>query len=273
MDPDRTVLVFGATGKVGHHVVSGLLHRDVRVRAVVRDPKAAQLPTAVEPVAADLRNPAGLAPHLRGVDAVFLLWPFFSSEGIEELLEVMAAPRRRIVYLSAQAAGERPESFWAQVERAIEHSSSVWSFLQPSGFAANTLMWADQIRETGVVRWVYGRAARSLIHERDIASVAVRALTESSHAGERYVLTGPATIMQIEQVHAIGAAIGRSVEWEELARDDLTGQLSGIPDTALDTWASFVDTPEVVTSTVLELTGRPARSFPDWAREHADAFR
>jgi nucleoside-diphosphate-sugar epimerase len=46
-------------------------------------------------------------------------------------------------------------------------------------------MWADQIRESGVVRWPYGQAARSLIHERDIAAVAVRALTEDGHVGAR----------------------------------------------------------------------------------------
>ena len=55
-------------------------------------------------------------------------------------------------------------------------------------------MWADQIRDAGVVRWPYGQAARSLIHERDIAAVAIRALTDDGHAGARYVLTGPETL-------------------------------------------------------------------------------
>jgi uncharacterized protein YbjT (DUF2867 family) len=115
----------------------------------------------------------------------------------------------RIVYLSAQAAGERPDSFWAAVERLVEASGAQWTILRPTGFAANTLMWADQVRSSDVVRWVYGAAARSLIHERDIAAVAVRTLTGPGHAGERYVLTGPQAVTQAEQVRAIGAAIGR----------------------------------------------------------------
>jgi uncharacterized protein YbjT (DUF2867 family) len=165
------------------------------------------------------------------------------------------------------------DSFWAATERATTRSAHEWTLLRPTGFAANTLMWADQIRETGVVRWVYGQAARSLIDERDIAAVAVAALTEDGHDGATYVLTGPEAITQVDQVHAIGDAIGRDVEWEEASRAEVQEQLGGVPDSALDTWESFVAHPEIVTSSVQEITGRPAHSFRDWARSHADGFR
>ncbi len=123
------------------------------------------------------------------------------------------------------------------------------------------------------MRWVYGQAARSLIDERDIADVAVLALTQDRQVRARYVLTGPATITQSEQVQAIGDALGRHLRWEEIPPADIHDELSGIPDTALDTWASFVADPEVVTPTVQELTGRRARSFAEWACDHADDFR
>jgi uncharacterized protein YbjT (DUF2867 family) len=207
------------------------------------------------------------------VDAVFLVWPFLIADGATELVEVLSAPGRRIVYLSAEAAARRPDSFWALVEHVIERSATELTFLRPTGFAANTLMWADQIRESGVVRWIYGQASRSLIHERDIAAVAVRALTEDGHAGARYVLTGPETLTQVEQAQAIGDALGRTVRWEELSREDALERIEGIPDTALDTWASFVATPEIVTSTVQEVTGERARTFGEWARDHARDFR
>lgn len=267
------IFVIGATGKVGNHVVSGLLERNERVRALARDHSAVGLPDSVEVASGDLMNPHALAAHLDGVNAVFLVWPFPSADGATELVEVLAAPGRRIVYVSAEAATRRPDSFWAEVERAIELSSGEWTFLRPTGFAANTLMWADQIRQSDVVRWVYGQAARSLIDERDIAEVAVRALTEPGHVGRRYVLTGPEAITQERQVSAIGDAIGRDLRWEELSREDIKEQLAGVPATALDTWASFVDNPETVTSTVQQLTGVPARSFAEWAHEHADSFR
>jgi uncharacterized protein YbjT (DUF2867 family) len=185
----------------------------------------------------------------------------------------------RIVYLSAQAAGEQPDSFWAQLERLIEASGAAWTFLRPVGFAGNTLMWADQIRSGDVVRWPYGEAARSLIHERDIAAVAVRALTEDRHAGASYVLTGPATLTQVEQVEAIGAVIGRPLRWEEMPRDAALAYLTeafgdaAFAEGALEAWAQFVTHPEPVTSTVQQVTGAPARSFAEWATDHAGDFR
>ena len=258
---------------MGRHVVEGLLDRDCAVRALARDPATARVPSGVELVAGDLSDPQTLAGHPDAVGAVFLVWPFLSADGVEEVVDVLAAAGRRIVYLSAEAAGRRPDSSWELVERAIERSASEWTFLRPTGFAANTLMWADQIREGDVVRWVYGQAARSLIDERDIAAVSVHALTEPGHAGERYVLTGPETVTQVDQVHAIGNAIGRALRWEELPREEVQHRLTGVPDTALDTWAGFVETPEMVTETVEDLTGRPARPFGEWARDHAEAFR
>jgi uncharacterized protein YbjT (DUF2867 family) len=268
------IFVTGATGKVGRHVVSGLLERDAAVRALARDPAAAGLPRGVDVVSGDLLDPQGLGEQLAGIDTVFLVWPFFTAEGAAAAVDTLARHAQRVVYLSAEVAGRRPDSVWAIIERAIERSATQWTFLRPTGFAANTLIWADQIRASGVVRWPYGRAARSLIHERDIAAVAVRALTEDGHAGARYVLTGPETLTQAEQVRAIGDALGRTVRWEELSREDVRHQLAGvIPEEALDTWASFVTTPEIVTSTVQEITGERARPFSEWAREHVGDFR
>lgn len=210
-------------------------------------------------------------------DSVFLLWPFFSADGSSAAVDVIARHARRIVYLSAEAAAENPESFWAVLERRIDASGVDWTFLRPTGFAKNTLEWADQIR-TGAVRGPYGQAARSLIDERDIASVAVRALTEDGHTAKTYVLTGPTTVTQAEQVHLIGEAIGRPVRWEEQAPQDARPRLvqafgdESFADGALNTWAGFVNRPERVTSTVREVTGVPARSFSQWANEHADDF-
>jgi uncharacterized protein YbjT (DUF2867 family) len=146
-------------------------------------------------------------------------------------------------------------------------------------FAKNTLLWADQIRTADVVRWPYGAAARSLIDERDIAAVAVSALTEDAHIGATHVLTGPESITQVEQVHAIGEAIGRSLRWEEIGPEQVRpGLVAALGDGAfanhaVDALAAFVEQPEPVTSTVQQVTGHPARRFGQWAVDHAENFR
>jgi hypothetical protein len=130
-----------------------------------------------------------------------------------------------------------------------------------------------------VVRWPYGAAARSLVHERDIAAVAVRALTEDGHVGARHVLSGPETLTQVEQIHAIGEAIGRRLRFEEIPPEAARQQLlaegwpSSVVDGILDAHASMVALPELVTSTVEAVTGRSPRTFCEWAVDHADDFR
>ena len=139
------IFVIGSTGKVGRGVVSGLLERKADVRALARDPEAAGLPSGLEVVSGDLSDPRGLTQHLDGVDAVFLVWPFFGDEGAADVVETLARHARRIVYLSAEAAGHRPDSFWALVERGIERVASEWTFLRPTGFAVWGVLFAGPL--------------------------------------------------------------------------------------------------------------------------------
>jgi uncharacterized protein YbjT (DUF2867 family) len=140
-------------------------------------------------------------------------------------------------------------------------------------------MWADQIRSGEVVRWPFGGAGRALIDERDIASVAVRALTEDGHLGARYVLTGPEVLTQAEQLAAIGGATGRDLAWQELSKEAAMAALAAawgdraFAEAAVNAWEWFVDHPETVNSTVEDITGTPARRFADWAAANVAAFR
>jgi uncharacterized protein YbjT (DUF2867 family) len=277
------VLVTGATGTVGREVAAQLAAAGHAVRALVRDPGAASPPAGVELARGDLSDPAGLAAALDGVRDVFLVWPFTAPEATAELapgvVKVLAQQDRRVVYLSAAAAATQPATSWARLERLIEDSGASWTFLRSAGLAKNTLLWAGQIRAGDVVRWPYAASARALIHEADLAAVAVRALTGPGHAGQAYVLTGPQTLSQAEQVRAIGAALGRPLRFEEVpaaaVRPELVSALGSeaFADGALDSWARFITEPEDVTAAVPEITGVPARTLESWARDHAAGFR
>ena len=195
------------------------------------------------------------------------------------LIDTLAARVGRVVYLSATPAAKPPGGFWRAVEALIEASGLEWTHLRPTGFAKNTLIWADQIRAGDVVRWPYPDAARSLIHERDIAAVAVQAVVRDELVGAMPVISGPQAITQADQIAEIGTAIGRELRYEDMPHDQALAELvamfgnADFARSALDTWAGFVTEPEVVTTTVAEVTGEPARPFRDWATEHADDFR
>lgn len=278
-----TILVTGATGQVGRSLVEQLGQAGASVRALVREPGSARLPDGVAAVRGDLSRPDTVTPAtLDGVAAVFLLWPFPSADGAAEVVGTLAGGTDRIVFLSSMGAepDQAGTPFHREIERLIGQSGMDWVFLRAGGFGGNTLIWAPQIRSGAPsVRWPYARAARSLIHERDIAGVAVRALVGSVTAPATLVLTGPEAVTQEEQVRLIGEAIGRPLRYEEISAEAALGQMQadGWPrefaEHALGYWATLVEHPEPVTHTVAEVTGAEARPFRQWALDHADDFR
>ena len=278
----QTVLVTGATGKVGRHLVAGLLERGVGVRALVRRPIAAALPGPVRIVQGDLQSPESVAAAAEGADAAFLLWPWFSPEGAGDVVETLADRVRHLVYLSAARLQRREQGpvdgVWTDVERLIEDSGVAWTFLRAGGFAANTLMWAGQIRTGDVVRIPHPAAARSLVHERDLAEVAMRVLVEGGPARRAFALTGPEVLTQAEQVGAIADAIGRRLRVEEVSPAVAVRELEGVlgrdlAASSISHLATLIDAPERVTDDFTRVTGRKARTFAVWAAEHADDFR
>jgi uncharacterized protein YbjT (DUF2867 family) len=117
------------------------------------------------------------------------------------------------------------------------------------------------------------------VHEADIAAVAAAALVEQGHGGKSYTITGPQVLTPPEMVRLIGEAIGRDLRFVELTVEQarLRWQEAGFPGEVIEffLWAHG-NTPPIgytVTTTVEEVTGRPARTFAQWAAEHADAFR
>lgn len=291
MSEQPTVLVTGATGRVGGQLVRQLQGSRLAVRALARDPARAspRLGDHVDVVGGDLGRPDSLTGALDGVDSVFLVFPTVAADtAARELITTIAGLARRIVYLSAHGVPDEPDPHavpdgsimgsHAHLEGLITASGAEYAFLRASGFAANTLAWAGQLRQGDVLHWIYPEARRALVHEADLAAVAARALTEDGQLRIAYHLTGPQQLTQAEQLAAIGAALGRSLRFEEIdPADAQTTLFPGMPAEAaagiIRAHAAFVTRPEPVTGTIGKLTGRPARSFAQWAREHAADFR
>ena len=280
------ILVIGGTGTVGRQVLSQVAAQGVRVRAMARDLGAARLPPQVEVVRGDLTLPETLDPCLDGIDMVFLVWTA-PAAAVSPALERIAKRARRIVFLSAPLKTAHPlfqqpspgRAMVEQIERLIETSGLQWTILRPGMFAANALnWWAPQIRAGDVVRWPYLSTPTAPIDERDIAAVAVRALCEQGHAGAEYVLTGPQSSTQFEQLSTIGRVIGRSLRIEEISPDEARQELLplmplAIVNMLLNAWAAALGQPAFVTSTVADITGTPARAFADWVTDHSAEFR
>lgn len=277
------ILVIGATGTVGREVVAHLRAEDAPVRALTRDPAAGRLPAGVEAVRGDLTAPGSLGAALDGVDTVFLLWQTGPAT-VPAVVERIARSARRVVLLSSPH--QTPHPFFSQpnpmaamhagIERRLRETGLGLAILRPGMFAANVRhWWGPQIRAGDVVRWPYGEVETAPVDERDIAAVAARALLDAGHDGAEYLITGPEALTQAGQVRVIGEVIGRPLRLHELSPDEARREL-GFPPAAMEmllaAWGAAVGHPAIVTRTVEEVTGRPARPFRQWVADHPDAF-
>ncbi|MCX5194408.1 NAD(P)H-binding protein [Streptomyces sp. NBC_00249] len=272
------ILVTGATGNIGRALLKEL---NAPVRALTRDPARAAFPEGVEAVQGDLAEPATLKPALEGVRALFLV----SRVGPDA--EIIEAARQagveHVVLVSSITAQTHPHLEPARenlaVEQLLKESGMAWTILRPTQFASNSLMWAPTIRASETVHAPYADTALPTIHPADIAAVARLALTEPGHQGRTYPLTGPEPVTARQQAESIATALGREVPFAEISRRQAHAQMAeafgpAAADAVLDVMGGDVNDELLkVRDTVPHLTGRPARTFHEWATEHAQAFR
>lgn len=271
-----TFLVTGATGTVGRHLVEGLARRGEKVRALTRDPAKASFPDEVEVVAGDLSNPHTLAPALEGVKGLHLIT--FAGNYHTPLT---TAPE--IAQLAAEAGVRRVTILWGtepdSTHEAVRAGNFEWTVVEPVEFMSNALEWVDSVRDEGVVREAFAEVPSAMVHERDIAAVAAVALVDEGHDGMRYTLTGPEELTVPEKVRVVSEAIGRDIEFVELTEAEARRQWrdQGQSEEAIEFLLQMADDSSEEGSSVLDtverVTGRPARTFRQWALEHADAFR
>ncbi|NBH02412.1 NAD(P)H-binding protein [Amycolatopsis sp. SID8362] len=272
-------LVTGATGNVGSEVVTALKEAGEPVRALVRRPDAV-LPDGVEAAVGDLNDPAGLGDALKGVEGVFLLPGYEDMPGM--LARAREAGVRRIVLLSGGSAAlenldNAVSRYMTLAERAVRASGLDWTFLRPRAFMTNALRWLPQLRAGDTVRAQFPDVAAACVDPADIAAVAVRAL-KGGHEGTVRELTGPVAMRPAEQVAVLAEVLGRELRFVGLTGKETRAELeASLPPAYVEAFWDFYAGGTLDEATVhpdvSEITGRPARTFADWAAAHADAFR
>lgn len=276
-----SVLVTGASGRIGRAVVARLHEAGARVRVLTRRAADVDFPPDVTVCEGDLADAASLKPALRGVEALFLFTPPQGHGALAALAREAGVQRGVLLSsIATQKADPRVNPIAARhaaAEQALLVSGLAWTLLRPDTFAANTLEWASGIRSTGVVRAPFGASRRCPIHERDIAAMAALALLHPGHEGRAYWLTGPALLSQIEQVQAIAVATGRPLRFEELSRAAALADMAqrmplAVAERLLDYLEKSVASPPAVSTDVAQVLGREALTFATWAQDHRADF-
>ncbi len=280
------ILVIGSTGTTGRFVLERLSAAGVPARALVRPasnrPALPQLP-GVEVVLGDAGDPPSLRAALHGVDRVFLTMGNGPDQLARELAVVHAAAVSgvsRLVKVSAPVVGPDVPVAVArmhhQVEQAVLATGLDHTFLRPYAFLQNLQNIAPTIRLAGFFSGITGDTPMNMVDARDVADVAVVALSTDGGRGP-LVLTGPEAVSYPELARRL-TALGRPTRYVDLDPDDHQRGLhrAGLPpwlvEHLTEIQALAVARPESPNGTVAALTGRRPRTLDAYLRENLASF-
>ncbi|MDX6739208.1 SDR family oxidoreductase [Actinocorallia sp. A-T 12471] len=271
------IVVTGATGNVGRHLVQTLVEAGEDVTAVSRH--VADAPEGVRRHKADLTSPETLRPALRDAEALFLLTSadFMAHGDMNAVMDVVRASGvGRVVLLSSQGVGTGRHP--SDLEDAVKDSGLEWTMLRPGNFASNAFQWAESIRASRTALAPFGDVALPTIDPLDIAEAAAVVLREPGHAGAAYTLTGPTPITPREQVAAIADALGDPIHFiEETPEAARTRMLTFMPPPVVTATLAVLGSPtpteQTPTPDLTHLLTRPPHPFTTWTTHNTQPFK
>ena len=279
------ICITGAGGTVGSEVVKQLELAKVpfRVAYFSKEKVDAALAKGMDAVIIDYNRTDTLRAAFQGCDKLFLLGPNALNQTQLELNAVEAAKAVGVQYIMKQSVmGAEAEAFslalvHRPVEEAIESSGMAWTFLRPNSFMQNVVTFmAETIKTEAAFYSASGAAKIAHVDVRDIAAVAVKALTEPTHAGKAYTLTGPETLTYDELANELSKVLGRSISHISLSPSDLKhGMLAeGMPEAIADRMLDLEryyreDQASPITNDIKQVTGHEPRRFAQYIRDYA----
>lgn len=283
-----TILVIGATGRVGRHVVQQLVNRDASVRVLTRDVSKADFPANVEVAQGDLLDIAAMRNAFKGVTSLFLLNAVTGDEFTQAIITLNVAREAgvdRVVYLSvfdADRAVNVPHfAVKYGAERMLQAMGFSATILRPSYFIDNEVMIKDVIFNHGVYPMPIGEKGIAMVDARDIAEVAAIELIRRDRAAgklpiETINVVGPDTLTGADVATIWSELLARPIVY---GGDDPSGFEQNMA-TFMPNWTAYEmrlmaeryvsDGMIPEHGDVARLTailGRPMHSYRDYARD------
>jgi uncharacterized protein YbjT (DUF2867 family) len=282
------ILITGATGTVGSEVIKRLPAHGVQVRAVTRDLRKAdthRLPH-VQFVQGDFEDVDSIRRACSGVDRAFLVTNSTARTEQQQIAFTRVAQQsgvRHIVKLSQLHADTNAQGrflrYHAAVEAAIQASGLTFTLLRPNLYMQSLLNFRQSIQEQRAFFAAAGDAHISAVDVRDLADVAVAALTTAQHDNQSYALTGPEALTFAEMAHQLSQAIGRTITFVDVPPESMRAALAdlGFPawqaDGLLEEFVMYRRGEAAgVEPGVHDASGRPPRAFAEFARDYAPLF-
>jgi (4-alkanoyl-5-oxo-2,5-dihydrofuran-3-yl)methyl phosphate reductase len=279
------ILVTGSTGNVGSRLVKLLSSAGHSVRAFARKGEKAKFDAGVEVAEGDFMDKESLRRAMDGISEMYLLSAGheLSQHEANAIDAAKAAGLDLVVKHSVAGAQYKATDFsrWHRAgEERLESSGLPYVFIRPASFASNAVYWASTIKSHDTVYGALAETALPVIDPQDIAEVGAKVLTTPGHAGKAYELSGPESLTTAQQVDTLGAVLGRPLKYVNVPDDAARKSMNemGMPGPYVDAMIGLIQLLRSFgriepTQDVEKLTGRPARTFRQWAEANAGAFR
>jgi uncharacterized protein YbjT (DUF2867 family) len=283
------ILVTGATGTTGQLVVEQLAGLEgVAVRATSRSTRKALKDRNIEYIPFDFSDVSSIQKALQDVQQVCLVTPF-----IPELFDyesaVIAQLRhsgvQHVVKLSVAGAGQQDEitfcKMHGQLEELVHDTGVPYTFLRPMPFMQNYANFmSETIQSDNAFYLPMGEGKVSLVDTRDVAAVAMKALTSSGHEGQTYTLTGPEALSNQEIAAILSEVLRREIKYVDVSEQQAW---AGMEEAGLPEWSiacmlelyriNKAGAMATVTRDIEKVTGASPISFREFAQDYADVFR
>ncbi len=166
----------------------------------------------------DFKQPETFAAAFDGVEKMFLVRPPAIADVKKDIAPALAAAKsagvKHVVFLSLLGVERNRVVPHRAIEKALRESGMTWTFLRASFFMQNlSTTHRDDIRERGDVFVPAGKGKTSFIDVRDIADVAVKALTEPGHENKAYPLTGDVALNYYDVAREMTEVLGKPVRY------------------------------------------------------------
>jgi uncharacterized protein YbjT (DUF2867 family) len=257
-----SVLIIGGTGTTGSRLASLLPDARVATRKPVRD----------NHVRFDWDVPATFHGAVQGMERVYLIPPVGVADPAPVVESFLAQARlvRRVVLLSSSAVPESATGMGALP--ALVRTMPEWAVLRPSWFMQN--FTGDHPVAAGVLAGEIvtgtGDGRVGFVDAADIAAVAARALLDPLPHNTDHVITGPEALSYADAAAIITEVTGRPVRHRSVSTEEMTRRFAaGLPQEFAAVLAGLDEdirggAEDRVTTTVQDVTGRPARSFREF---------
>jgi uncharacterized protein YbjT (DUF2867 family) len=279
-----TILVTGASGRVGGAVAAALAEQGMNVRAATRDTKKIKPEQRVQPVAFDYENQGLYQAALKGVTGLFLVAPPLDPDSPAKLIpfidKAIDMGIGYVVFNSVLKADSVERNPLRIIERHLLKSKIDCTILRPNFFMENfSKGWAAPMVAGGEITAPAGDGKTSFISVEDIATVATVCFKEK-RPGEEYDLTGREALDYAEVARIISEACGREVSYKPISETELMSgsREQGMPESAVQVIVSLFrmvgeGLMAEITDAVRRVTGNDPISFREFTLKNADVWK